>query len=347
MTKLLLLVLTSLLIFAPAVSTAQEKIGTLSVSDLYLEPRFLYQEGESGGFSAGNSLVSFSWIRDEVISATVTAGTRELVNRPRRFIVESEDELTLAEAYIEARSTLGTFRFGRVPIPFGTEGGRAESNLKFRRSLLFRDGWIGLRDQGLSYTIEHRNFFNEWAIHNGESGEDLDNQTWFTGRWGWTNDKIYTGFSGSTGRTTPASTQDVTGSRTFADAGLNPDISSRLRFANVFFEWDYKVFSFEIEGTMGDVRQASQSATLTAAHADFQYRIKKNFSVLGRYDILEPSNKVAEDKIEESTFGLAYRGWYETSTLYLFASRVREQGNDDSNHQVLLIWRLSPLATSR
>lgn len=345
MVKPLLFSLLLLVAFLPR-TFAQERIGTLMVSDLYLEPRFLYQEGESGGFSAGNSLVSFSWVRDEVISATVTAGTRELVGRPRRFLVESEDELTLAEAYIEARSTLGTFRFGRVPIPFGTEGGRAESNLKFRRSLLFRDGWIGLRDQGLSYRIDHKNFFNEWAIHNGESGEDLDNQTWFTGRWGWTNDKIYTGFSGSTGRTTPASTQDATASRTYLDAGLDPNTGSRLRFANAFFEWDDRIFSFEIEGTLGDTRQVGQSASLTAAHADVQYRIKNNFSVLGRYDILEPNNKMADDETEETTLGFSYRGWYETSTLYLFATRVREQGNEDSNHQILLIWRLSPVATS-
>ena len=327
-----------------SIASAQERLGTLEVADLFIEPRFQYREWRDGGFEAGNSLVSFRWIRDDVVSATITAGTQDLVGRPKRYVGASEDELTLAEAFIEARSTLGTFRFGRVALPFGTESGRPESQLRFPRSIFFRERWLGLRDQGISYSVEHRGFFNDWAVNNGEGGTNLDNQNWFTARWGWSDRKNFGGFSGSTGRTNPSATQDSLGSRTIADAQLDPNAPARLRFGNIFYQFEGRNFGWGLEGIVGETRQNDQITIMRAGHLDFQYWISKNVSALARWDWLEPSNRFNDDQVQEQTFGISWRGWYETSTLYLLASRVQTQGNDDSNHQALVIWRLSPLA---
>jgi hypothetical protein len=330
--------------FVSSSAFAEERLGTLEVSDLFLEPRFGYEEGSFGGFEPGNSLVSFRWIRDQVVSATVTAGTQELVGRPRRYVPESSDELTLAEAFIEARSSLGIFRFGRISLPFGTESGRPESALRFTRSRLMRERWLGLRDQGLSYSVEHRGFFNDWAVHNGESGRSLDNQTWITARWGWADEKQFTGFSGSTGRTKPSSTQVTSAPlRTTADAGLDPNLDAKIRFGNVFYTYEGFPFGWGIEATAGETRQAGQTSLLRAAHVDAQYYVTHNVSFLARWDYLEPSNKILDDRVEDSTIGMSWRGWYETSTLYFFLSRVGIQGTQDNNHQALIVWRLTPV----
>ncbi len=332
-------------IFGGSLAVAEERLGVLEVSDLFLEPRFQYEEGSVGGFEPGNSLVSFRWIRDQVVSATITAGTQELIGRPRRYVPESSDELTLAEAFIEARSSLGTFRFGRIALPFGTESGRAESTLRFTRSRLFRERWLGLRDQGLSYSVEHRGFFNDWAVHNGESGNSLDNQTWLTARWGWADEKQFTGFSGATGHTRPSSTQvdPLSPQRTIGDAGLDPNLDSKIRFGNIFYTYEGFPFGWGIEATAGETRQAGQTSLLRAAHVDAQYYVTRNVSFLARWDFLEPSDKIADDRVEDSTLGMAWRGWYETSTLYFFASRVGIQGSNENNHQLLIVWRLTPI----
>ena len=325
----------------------EERLGVLEVSDLFLEPSFHYFETRTGGFEAGNSLLSIRWLRDENIAAIVTMGTRDLVGRPRRYRAGTEAEFTLAEAFIEAHSSFGDIRFGRVPLPFGTESGRGEARLRLPRSMLFREAWIGLRDQGLAYAIENKGFFSEWSIHNGEGGPDLDNQIWFTARWGWQGgDGIYTGFSGAAGRTTTESTQDSTRTRTTALSGIDPDQSSKNRFGNLFFEWDGLPFGALIEGTFGETEQARTIQRLRAGHVDLSYTISRRLGLLARYDILDPNDRTQRDRQDETSIGFSLKGRYSTSALYVFATKTHIEGSAQDRHEAMVVWRLTPLARS-
>lgn len=329
----------------PAHAALEERIGTLEVYDVFLEPQFHYLETRTGGFEPGNSLISFRWLRDDAISAVVTAGTEQLVGRPRRYRSGTEAEFTLAEAFIEARSTIGDFRFGRVPLPFGTESGRGEARLRLPRSMIHRERYVGLRDQGLSYAIENNGFFSEWAVHNGEGGPDLDNQMWFTSRWGWQGGSgLYLGVSGIAGRTTPESTQVADGSRTAVQAGLDPNQSSKQRFGNAFVEWDARPFGAVLEGTLGESEQAEEIRRLRAGHLDLFYSWSRQLGLLARYNVLDPDHRAKGDRQEETTFGVAIKGLYDTSTVYLLTTRTQIEGAAKSRHEAMLIWRLTPLA---
>ncbi len=343
----------ALLCVVRAQAALDERVGVLSVHDLYLEPQFRYYETRRGGFAAGNSLISIRWARDEVISGVVTAGTDELLGRPTRYVPAQEAEFTLAEAFIEARSSLGDFRFGRVALPFGTESGRSEARLRLPRSMVVREGWIGLRDQGLAFNVENEGFSSEWAVHNGEGGPDLDNQSWFTARWSWTGPSGFgLGFSGTAGRTKPASTQDAARSRTAAEAGLDPDRSSKQRFGNVFVEWEGRPLALVAEATFGEVEQSATITRVRGGHMDLIYSWSPQIGVLARHDILDPSDRVKGDRQDETTVGLSWKGPYETSTIYLLGTRASvenptlnaAQSRPRVRHEGMLIWRLTPLA---
>lgn len=327
-------------------ATLEERIGILEVQDLFLEPQFHYLETRRGEFQAGNSLVSLRWRRDDAISAVATLGTESLLGRPRRYQDSAEStELALAEAYIEARSSLGDWRFGRVPLPFGTEAGRAEARLRLPRSMVFRERWLGLRDQGFSFAIENRGFYSEWAVHNGEGRDDLDNQIWFTSRWGYSSEDGWNlGASGSAGRTTPASTQSADGLRTSLDAGLDPDRSSKQRYANAFFEWESRALSAVLEGTFGESEQADTISRLRSGHLDLGYAWTKNLGILVRHDILDPNDRTTGDRQDETTVGLSWRGDYATSVFSLLGTRAHLEGHRPDRHEARLIWRLTPLA---
>ncbi len=329
----------------PASAALEERVGVLEVYDVFLEPQFRYFETRNGGFEAGNSLISFRWLRDESVSAVVTAGTDQLVGRPRRYRGGSEAGLALAEAYVETRSSLGDVRFGRVPLPFGTESGRGEARLRLPRAMVHRAGYLGLRDQGLSYAIENRGFSSEWAVHNGEGGPDLDNQIWFTSRWGWQGgDGLSLGFSGSAGRTTPLSTQDAALSRSEAVAGLDPDRSSKQRFGNAFVEWDARPLGVVLEGTFGESEQAGSIRRLRSGHLDLFYALSRRWGLLARYDVLDPDGRVRGDRQDEATLGVSLGGAYGTSTVYVLGTRAHLQGAARARHEAMLIWRLTPLA---
>jgi len=344
-------------VFSPA-ATAQnqapvlgqsERLGILEIREIFLEPRFRYYETRSGEFDLGNSLIGFQWIRDDVISAVLTAGARDLVSRPRFYRSTNESDFTLIEAFIQADSIVGNFRFGRVPLPYGLESGRGEAILRLPRSLIFSQQWLGLRDQGLAYEIEFHGFSSEWAVHNGEGGENLDNQIWFTSRWAWSGGAgVLLGFSGATGRTTPMSTMLEPGStappRTLTEAGIDPTQSSKIRFGNLFFEYEKPWLSLAAEGHVGEFVQNSEKTRLRGGHADVRLSLNRTLSLLARWDVLDPNDRLKDDRLQQATLGFSVRGLYDTSTIYILASRSEQQGQTQPTHEGWVIWRLAPYA---
>lgn len=324
---------------------AQESIGDFSISGIFLEPTFTYNEPNRGHFDIGRSFLAATWTRDQELSATVKVGTKNLVGLPIRYGPEPIDELGLIEACAQLDSPFGRIRAGLVPVPFGIEGGDAEERLRFPRSLVFQRRVINLRDHGVSYRIGYQGFFNDWAVHNGESGSDLDNEAWFTGRWGWQGGRfVRAGISGSAGATTRLST-NPTGTNTELLAGMNPDERARIRIANMFVEWEVSKFHVDFEATAGDTTQDSGVRKLRATHLDLEYLPNESVSWLGRYDRLDPS-ELPNDRVDEATLGIAYRSRYENSVLYFLATRQTLENVEEGIHRFQLVWRLTPSANS-
>lgn len=338
-------------------SRAQEKLGELGVSDIFIEPNFTYTEPRQGRFEAGNSYLAGEWKQElgEIgasafvfnIKAVVKVGSTTLLGRPVRYEVISPDRFGLVEAYGQAETTYGRFRFGLVPIPYGLEGGDVEPRLVFPRSLFYRRGYIGLRDQGIAYRISNEGFFSDWTVHNGESGPDLDSETWFTARWGWRGLRSLTlGLSGSVGRTAPSST-NPSGGADSAVAGLDVNQPAKIRIANGFAAWETRALDIRFEAHGGTTRQGELDTNFTSGHLDVDGEVWNRLVLMARYDALDPDLSQAGDRIEEISIGIGWRSRDENSFLSLIGSKLTQEGLVPDAHQVRLIWRMTPFATAR
>ena len=198
-------------------------------------------------------------------------------------------ELAIVEAYAQLDSSYGRVQFGLVKIPFGAEGGIPEGLLHFQRSLIFQDGIVGLRDQGINYAIENGGFFSEWAIHNGEGGEDKDNQIWFTGRAGYHISMPWrVGLSWQVGRTHVAATHpDSTLAPTPRYlAFMNVDESSKVRIGDIYTVYENPKLGASAELTSGQVEQDGGNTNFYAGHADVYVPLNKSIAALARVDTL-------------------------------------------------------------
>ncbi len=325
---------------------AQESLGTLGVSGIFLEPTFVYAEPSRGSFEAGRSFLGVTWTREPNLAAVLKIGSRSLIGTPARYGPAPVDQLALIEGYAQIETIAGQFRAGLVPIAYSLEGGDSEERLRLPRSLLFAQRTINLRDYGASFHISHEGLYSDFAIHNGEGGTDLDNRSWFTFRAGFQNSRaLKVGVSGSTGSTTPFATNPGGNVVATPNAGYDITKSAKLRLANLFTEATWERVTFTTELTAGDVRQDAASNELRAGHLDAEWNASDKFSYLARYDYFDPST-ASTDRIEEYMAGIALKSVYENSVLYLFGSKQKFEGNPNDIHRVLLIWRMTPVANS-
>jgi hypothetical protein len=335
-------------VFAGTHASAQESLGTLAVSGIFLEPSFVYAEPSRGAFEAGRSFLAVSWTREPYLSAVLKIGSRSLIGTPARYGPAPVDQLALIEGYAQLDTQIGTLRGGLVPIEYSLEGGDSEERLRFPRSLLFENRAVNLRDYGVSYHMSTDGFFSDAAVHNGEGGTDLDNRMWFTFRAGYQNGRAFKiGVSGSTGSTTPASTRPDPAIAAYPvkSAGYDVTQTARIRLANGFVEGTYGRLTGLMEVTAGDIQQDSGSNQLRSGHADLDYNLSDQWSLLARYDSFDPTSAV-NDRVEDMMAGVALKSVYENSVLYLFGSRLKYEGQATDVHRVLLIWRMTPIANS-
>jgi hypothetical protein len=358
-----LLIAAALAFFALALvsesARANESLGELAVSGIFLEPSFTYAENHSGSFNAGNSFLAATWSRDSLLSATFKVGDRALLGQPARFGDVDGSQIAIIEAYAQADSDLGRVRAGLIPVPFGLEGGDAEERLRFPRSLLFQRRMVVIRDMGASYHISNEGWFSDIAGHNGEGGPDLDNEIWLTVRGGWQGGRfLRAGFSGTAGRTNPASTNpDPSATPPTVDEEVNKtgiDITkaAKIRLANVFLDWEFAPMRIEVEADIGDALQDGPTSGTTidrkirAGHLDIEYIPQPSWSALARYDTLNPDTDGSGSRVDQYIAGLSWRSKYETSVLYLFFEKTQQQGSSEDIHSVQLLWRLTPSANS-
>ncbi|MES2963509.1 MAG: hypothetical protein V4760_06435 [Bdellovibrionota bacterium] len=344
MKRLSLAVFTLLSLALPV--QAAETLGDIGVSGLLLEPTFTYQEPRRGQFQVGRSYLAVTWTRDQLVSASIKLGSRSLIGKPARFGPAATDDIAVIEAYAQLDSGYGRIRGGLVPIPYGWEGGDSEYRLELPRSQLFRNRIIGLRDHGLSYHVSYLGFFSDWAIHNGEGGPDLDNDMWFTLRGGWEGGRfLRLGVSGTTGSTNAASTNVTPATWTSADAGLDITQRSKIRIAGFFVNWEVNPVEVTLEGTGGNTFQDSGDRELRALHLDLNFVPNETVSWLTRYDAFDPST-APNDRSDEYTLGLAWKGKYRNSVLYVLGSKQVLENNPLNVHKAEIIWRMTPSANS-
>ena len=329
-------------------SVEQERIGKVYLSDMYLSPRFDYAEPRSGKFLLGKSYVAADWTRGELISGQFAFGTKSLLGVPARYGAVNPEEFAVIGAYAQLSSDFGRFRLGLQPIPFGLEGGILDANLRFERSFLYQKSWMGIRDLGFGYSISNAGFFNDWLIHNGESGQDLDNQVWFTTRVGFHKNFFTGGLSAQTGKTNPLST-DPTGklastpAGSLSTTGIKIDLGAKFRFFNLFFAYRSKDFEASLEATTMDVYQINTDTHPNTGHIDFFVPYKEMWGFLLRYDYFDFKDSVTPTS-QSYTIGTCLRSQYETSNLYLYGSRNIMPAPQNDSHQILLVWRVSPFA---
>lgn len=335
------------LVFLPRSAGAEESVGKFEMSDLLIEPTYTYQEPNQGRFTVGSSYAAFTWTRDSVISAVFKAGTKDLIGHPARYgPALNSDQLGIIEGYGQADSVYGRIRLGMIPVPYGLEGGDAERHLRLPRSLIFQARYVPIRDYGASYRISHGGFFSDWAIHNGEGGTDVDNESWFTARIGWQGGRFFRiGASGMGGRTSPKST-NPSGTSSSTAAWLDVDKSARFRIVNGFLEWQIQPVTFSAESTAGDAIQDDSNIKTRALHADLEVETG-SVSWLARYDIMDPRNDVGTDQVTEYTAGFAIRTKYDNSVLYVLGTKKVQQDVQRDEHRGMILWRLTPLAVSR
>lgn len=332
---------------APTASAIEEGIGTLQLSDVFLEPSFTYVESQGGEFQLGSSYLAVTWQRDDLISAVMKVGAKRLIGVPSRYAPVAEpDEVAVVEGYAQIDSAYGRIRMGLIPITFGLEGGDIERQLRLPRSLMFQSRFLNLRDLGVSYRIAVNGFFSEWAVHNGEGGTERDHETWFTGNWGWESGRAFRfGISGTAGRTNPKST-DPGGASAFTEMGFRIGEPSRLRVANVFLDWAPNPLRFSMEATAGDTFQGDDVMKFRAAHVDIDWRMSESLSLLTRYDVMSPRNDVDDAEITEYTAGLSIRSRYENSVLYILGTKRVQRNVTPDVHTGMVIWRITPLVSS-
>ncbi len=344
MKSALLLLLKAFLLCSPQVK-ADEGLGMLSLSDLLLEPTFTYSEGTRGNFSLGASYLEATWRREAMISGVIKIGPQSLIGKPARYSAAASDDVAIIEGFAQADTDWGRVRLGLVPLPFGVEGGDAERRLRFPRSLPYRTGFLGLRDYGFNYRISYEGFFSEWAAHNGEGGANLDDETWFTARWGWQGGRFFRiGFSGATGRTTPRSTNPQGTTLNLPELGLDVNKMARVRIANFFLDWEISPVRLEVEANAADTRQDETDIKFRALRVDLEYQTGASVNLLARYDAMDPRNDVEGDQITELSAGFAWRSQYENSVLYVIGTKRMQQDVPHDVHRGMILWRVTPAA---
>ncbi|MCB0362383.1 MAG: hypothetical protein KDD35_06660 [Bdellovibrionales bacterium] len=330
-------------------------MGQLSFEELSLRAGYFVSEGQNSEFNLNESLIGFSWRLDKNIRSFVGLGGLKLINSPLHYSSSSSHEWGLVEAYGEYMTSYGRWRFGLIPLEYAIEGSRRESELEWSRSLLFKRRVVGLRDYGISYSIDYEGFYSRWAFHNGEGdGKNArDSRVWMTSSWGWTNfDKLNFGFSGNTGRTAPIATS-VSGDNL---AGVDPTQSAKWSMATFYLHyWTTKSWSSLLELTWGGREQdealvAEGRGKFFSGHFDWAYDWSSQMGILLRGDYFDPNLGVSGDIEREFSLAWSFRSQEGNSRLYLMGTKVLEEGGEKSqinNDLFQIVWHLSSESFSK
>lgn len=329
-------------------SQKKELIGSLSVSDILIQPRFISTEDGTHNFDLDRSYFFFSWKMDRQLSAHFGVGRLDLINHNSRLatnVSNSADYKNFAffEAYGEYESKYGTFKAGLIPLLFGWEGSHKESEWIFPRTLFYggeddtyANQNFGMRDYGVSYYVSYKDFYTQATVHNGENGKDLDGKIWHTAILGWKNKSgLEAGLSMSNGK--------------YQNGNANPELD--FSYGNLFFGFQFYDLFFLTEGYIAEQKTAyavTPGDPLTKKfweyHVDASHPVKKGISILGRYEMYDPDSNTEDDRIQRYILGAGFSNELRTSNLYVWFIKNKEQGVEINNDQVMVVWKVRSLS---
>ncbi|MES2768154.1 MAG: hypothetical protein V4596_03330 [Bdellovibrionota bacterium] len=329
----------------------KELIGNLAVSDILIQPRFIATEDDTNNFELDRSYFFLSWKMNNQLSAHFGVGRQDLVNHNARLSINTDantvasyDDFSFFEAYAQLETKYGTVRAGVIPLMFGWEGVHKESEWIFPRTLFYggedesyRMQNFGLRDQGVAYYVDYKNFYTQAAVHNGENGKDLDGKIWHTAVVGWKNKSGLEGaLSMSNGK---------------YQSKTNTDPELDFSYGNAFFGFQFYDLMLLGEGFVGEEKREFELTPGEGLkkrfwdwHVDASHPIVKGVAGLARYEIYDPNSNAEADKTQRFILGVGFSNELRTSNLYLWGIKNKEEGVDLNNNQFMVVWKVRSLS---
>ena len=329
------------LIVAISCEADAEKLGDLSIEEVFVHPQFEAKEPSEGSFSVLDSYLHLSWTKKGGIGAHIKVGSQSLKNVPVYFQSTPLSELGFFEAYGFFHGVYGDISMGLVPIGYSIEGNKSESQLLLPRSLLFRERWTNLRDLGLSFRSSFSGWMSQVTVHNGEGGTAQDGKTWTTMQWGWTDQEYFTWqVSAMAGGVDPlAMSQSQT-----TLAGLDKTQDVFWRIGGVSLEWNPHRWYSTLEFHYGEKEQNGEIIKFATGHFDMAYRFAGDWQIIVRWDQMDPNGVKEGDQVTEYSLAFAFYGENSNSRVMLVATAVEEESLENNNNRILLEWRLTPIS---
>ncbi len=333
MFKLLLTMLFSTTIMA-------EKLGNFSVDEVVLNASFEYTDPRNGEFSIDGSLFTLKWENEKNLYVLLSVGPTSLLNIPIYFNTDI-NEFDLLEASANYSGVYGQVSMGLQQIGFSYEGRLKENERFFYRGLVFTKKLIPLRDFGISYKTGHGHFKTSVTVTNGEGVPgNPDGRVFYTGFWGWESNSFQVGLSGLTGQVkTESLNTDITQNLNLFD----PTSKIKIRSGSIYTQVRSKYFDILGEFFLGQVEQREDIKKWHAWHADVIYKSTGRVDALARVDYIDPNRSFGGDAIREYTVGLSLRDKQRNSRIFLYATKVIDEGaKDKANDRYSLVWRVQP-----
>ncbi|MCB0407740.1 MAG: outer membrane beta-barrel protein [Bdellovibrionales bacterium] len=328
--------------FSRSLFAITENLGQVEVTDILIKPYFLLKEPQEGEFQLGDTSFQVTWFLENQFSSKLRLGSKTLRQQMGRYSVQREEDIGIVEGYAQYASVYGQARFGMIPISYGAEGSMEERQLFFQRSLLYKQRIVPLRDLGFEYSVQHRGWYSDLKVHNGEGETNPDGRMWMTANWGWKDrNKLKAGIAAMTGTTKPSSTTGVTDTL----AGVDVNKEAKWRMGTAFIQWFPSEWKTLLEFTMGELKQDKKiEGKFAGGHVDVMYDTPR-WAVMARWDYLNPDSDASNDLKRETSVGFILKNESQTSQLKFIGTKIVEDGQKIANDEFRLVWQLTPLVT--
>lgn len=317
-----------------------EQMGTFRFSEFSLSPRGRLQEPSTGGFELKESWIGFEWLRDESLSGEISFGTSDLI-APAIWYPDRDHQLQLVQAAVKAKTAYLDIRAGLLSIPNGYEGAFPEWEWSLPETRVRAHRWFTRRDYGVELRAETKPYLVSVTLHNGESGENVDQKTWVTGQWRYFNSNGFGILStAEVGRT---DAQSTTGSiANSADEGFDFDPLDAAKFRSgtlaVFRKWNRHLILLEYG--RGEILQKDQKHPFAWGHFDVCANLGGDLNVLMRYEQSQSNTHDAGTTVKSGGLGVSVSSKDRLSMVTLWANKNSESP-DRQNDEALLIFRLN------
>ncbi len=332
-----------------------ENLGVLQFSQFYLSPQISAQEPSRGGFELKKSWIAFHWskgVEDKnvveqersFLFADLAFGTADIV-APALWYAPKSQSLDLTLAKVTMQTSIIDFSFGLMPVPFSYEGQLDENQKLIPETYVRSQAWFARSDYGLQMQTSYKEFMTRVMVHNGESGENLDQKTWATGLWRFQNDSgfgvLLTSQVGQTDQrssgTSLAAVRTQVSAQNFA---WDPGQAAKHRMGTlaIYKQWNQQLIL--LESGRGDFIQNDEKYPFAWGHFDVVSRASDQLRFLFRYEQSQSDIHMSESIIKTTGFGLSWVSAERLSSWTLWAQK-HDENPRLQNDQILLQFRLS------